>query len=153
MFVCIFLYFCRVLSYNYSKFSLLLIFSGALSDPKVVNTLVKLVDPLVRAVDSAVGEKVAMLVEVEFNDGKIAAGLFVHEYLSQSVGISTAAFARSMLAGGTSPGVWFPEEQGALSDRRALLQMASEGTSQFILNKPLWEIESERVQLGFGMYW
>ena len=86
-------------------------------------------------------------------DGKVAAGLFVHDKLSESVGSCTAAFARCMLAGQTSPGVWYPEERGALSDRRALLAMAKEGTSRFLLNKPPWAIESEPVQLGLGFYW
>ena len=115
--------------------------------------MAKLADPLVRAVDTMVGEKVAMLVEVELSDDKIAAGLFIHKKLSDSVGISTAAFARSMLAGGTAPGVWYPEERGALEDRRALLQMASEGCSRFMLNKPPWAIESDPVQIGLGFYW
>ena len=35
-----------------------------------------------------------MLVEVELEDGKIAAGLFAHRRLSESVGYSIAAFAR-----------------------------------------------------------
>src|SRR6476659_282785 len=98
--------------------------TGLLQNPSAVSGLAKLTDPLVRAVDAVVGEKVAMLVEVELSDGKIAAGLFIHKKLSDSVGISTAAFARSMLAGSTQPGVWFPEERGALNDRRALLSMA-----------------------------
>ena len=52
---------------------------------------------------------------------KVAAGLYVHPGLSAAVGTCTAAFARCMLAGHTQPGVWFPEERGALSDRRALM--------------------------------
>ena len=56
-------------------------------------------------------------------------------------------------AGGTQPGVWFPEERGALRDRRALLQMSSEGTRRFLLNKPPWALETEPVQLGLGFYW
>ena len=36
--------------------------------------------------------------------------------------ICTAAFVRAMLAGGTQPGVWFPEQREAVPDRRALLQ-------------------------------
>ena len=86
-------------------------------------------------------------------DGKAAAGLFVHPRLSDSVGVCTAAFGRAMLAGATAPGVWYPEEQGALGDRRALLAMATDGCSRFLLNKPPWAIESEPVQLGMGFYW
>lgn len=73
-------------------------------------------------------------------DGKIAAGLYVHQYLSQAVGTCTAAFARCMLAGQTQPGVWFPEEQGALGDRRALLGMASQGCTRFLLNRTPWQV-------------
>lgn len=40
--------------------------------------------------------QVAMLVEVELDDGKIAAGLFAHRKLSESVGFSIAAFARCL---------------------------------------------------------
>lgn len=126
---------------------------SVLKDRNAVGAIAKLADPLVRWVDGFVGEKVGMLVEVELSDGKVAAGLFVHNTLSQSVGICTAAFARSMLAGGTQPGVWFPEERGALGDRRALLAMASEGCSRFVLNKPPWAIESDPVQIGLGFYW
>lgn len=50
------------------------------------------------------------------------------------------------------PGVWFPEERGALRDRRALLAMASEGSARFELNRTPWQIASDPVQLGFGIY-
>ena len=33
-------------------------------------------------------------------------------------------------AGQTQPGVWFPEERGALADRPALLRMAGEGAKK-----------------------
>jgi hypothetical protein len=56
-------------------------------------------------------------------------------------------------AGGTQPGVWFPEERGALRDRRALLQMSSEGTARFVLNKPPWAFETAPVQIAMGFYW
>ncbi len=58
-----------------------------------------------------------MLVEVELDNGQVAAGLYVHKYLSECVGVASGAFARCMLAGATQPGVWFPEERGALKDR------------------------------------
>lgn len=50
------------------------------------------------------------------------------------------------------PGVWFPEERGALRDRRALLAMASEGSARLELNRTPWQIASDPVQLGFGIY-
>lgn len=48
--------------------------------------------------------------------------------------------------------MWFPEERGALADRRLLLSMASEGATRMLLNRTPWQIESEPVQLGFGIY-
>jgi hypothetical protein len=54
---------------------------GVLSDRKAVASLARLAGPLVRAADSLVGEKVAMLVEVEFT-GKfpLLRFLFVFEH-------------------------------------------------------------------------
>ena len=48
--------------------------------------------------------------------------------------------------------MWFPEEGGALSDRLALLDMAAEGSSRFVLNKPPWQLDEAPRQLGMGMY-
>lgn len=86
-------------------------------------------------------------------DGTNATGLYLHRRLSQSVGVATAAFAHSMLAGGCLPGVWFPEERAAVADRRLLLQLASRGASRFLLNSPVWELETDAVQIGMGFYW
>lgn len=76
----------------------------------------------------------------------------MHPRLSEAVGVCTAAFARCMLAGQTRPGVWFPEERGALRDRRALLGAASQGAARFLVNRPPWSLETEPVQLGLGFY-
>lgn len=123
-----------------------------LENPQVVASLAKLLDPIIRAIDGLVGEKVAMLVEVEFANKKIAAGLFVHDKLSESVGTSTAAFAACMLAGHTKPGVWFPEQQEAIPNRKLLLHLASHGTKQLLLNKSPFQLAIDPVQLGFGIY-
>lgn len=123
-----------------------------LSDREKTKQLARALDPVIRAVDGLVGEQVAMLVEVEYEDGKIAAGLYVHKFLSTAVGTCIAAFARCMLAGDTQPGVWFPEEQGALRDRRALLGAACEGATRMSINRSQWQLESEPVQLGMGLY-
>lgn len=64
-----------------------------------------------------------------------------------------AAFARQILAGGTKPGVWFPEESGAVSDRRAVLQEAAKGCQRFELNRPPWALAGDPVRLGLGFYW
>jgi len=82
----------------------------------------------------------------------------------RSVGISTAAFALAVLEGSTQPGVWFPEEvcvstsqfycilckqiydnfirlfykqpQGIpIEAREALLERASQGTFNFVMNR------------------
>ncbi|KAL4424432.1 hypothetical protein ABPG77_006370 [Micractinium sp. CCAP 211/92] len=125
---------------------------SVLSDRQQTRGVARALDPLVRSVDGLVGEKVAMLVEVEYDNDKIAAGLYVHPRLSEAVGTCTAAFARCMLAGQTRPGVWFPEEQGALADRRALLGAASQGAARFLVNRAPWSLETEPIQLGLGFY-
>jgi hypothetical protein len=56
-----------------------------------------------------------MHVEVEFEGGKTAAGLYIHQKLPEAMGNSVAAFAHAMLQGQTQPGVWYPEEKEALS--------------------------------------
>jgi short subunit dehydrogenase-like uncharacterized protein len=122
-----------------------------LRDPKATKSLAKVLDPLVRAVDGLVGEKVAMLVEVEYGE-KVAAGLFVHDKLSESVGTSTAAFAACMLAGHTQPGVWYPEQPEAIPNRELLLKLASHGATQVLLNKSPFQLQNDPVQLGFGIY-
>lgn len=60
---------------------------------------VRLLDPIVRPLDKLVGERVAMKIEVDMQDGTNATGLYVHKRLSESVGIATAAFVHNMLAG------------------------------------------------------
>ena len=86
----------------------------------------------------------------------MSAGLDVHPRLSQAVGICTAAFERCMLGGQTAPGVWYPEERGALrggaEHRRALLHMAAQGSRRFVLNRTPWQLETEPLQLGMGLY-
>jgi short subunit dehydrogenase-like uncharacterized protein len=123
-----------------------------LQDRKAVSKLARLLDPVIRAIDGLVGEQVAMMVEVEFSNKKVAAGLFVHENLSESVGISTAAFAACMLAGETLPGVWYPEQEQAIPHREMLLKLASQGTRQFVLNKSPFQIATDPIELGFGIY-
>jgi len=96
-----------------------------LNDREAVASIAKLADPLVRAVDSIVGEKVSMKIEVDYSDGTSVCGLYSHKFLSESVGQCTAAFADSMLQGGTQPGVWFPEEPEAVKVWSHLAPFAS----------------------------
>ena len=69
------------------------------------------------------------------------------------VGTCTAAFASAMLEGECAPGVWYPEEAGAIADRDKLFERAKEGTSVFLLNQASWMVESKAINLGFGLYW
>ncbi|KAG2451617.1 hypothetical protein HYH02_003398 [Chlamydomonas schloesseri] len=124
-----------------------------LNDRNFVKSFAKLSDPFVRNVDKVVGEAVAMRVEVDMMGGKNSSGIFVHKYLSQSMGYSTAAFAQSVLQGKTQPGVWYPEEKEALQDRRQFLQFAATGCSRFELNRSAWALESEIKQIGGMIYW
>ena len=126
--------------------------SGVLTDPKVAKTLATLTAPLVRAVDGLVGERTAMRVDVKLKNGKTAGGIYNHPRLSDAVGDSVAAFASAMLAGETRPGVWFPEEPGAIEDRAKLLEAASKGCDNYEINKASWMLESKPINLGFGLY-
>jgi hypothetical protein len=55
-------------------------------------------------------------------------------------------------AGGRrSRGVWFPEEQQSLADRRTLLSRSIVGATRFELNKPPWALEGDPVRPVFGM--
>lgn len=60
---------------------------------------------------------------------------------------------RAMLEGETQPGVWFPEEPGALQKRTLFFERATRGCQRWALNKPTWALESDPRQLGFGIYY
>ncbi|CAD5315133.1 unnamed protein product [Arabidopsis thaliana] len=128
--------------------------SDVLRDRTKVQQMVELFDPVVRAMDGFAGERVSMRVDLECSDGRTTVGLFSHKKLSVSVGVSTAAFVAAMLEGSTQPGVWFPEEpQGiAVEAREVLLKRASQGTFNFILNKPPWMVETEPKEVVLGIY-
>jgi hypothetical protein len=126
---------------------------GFLKDRSQVRWLARLSDPWVRLVDKIIGEAVGMRIEIDFEGGKNAAGIYVHKKLPEAMGNSVAAFAHAVLSGHTQPGVWYPEEKEALSDRRAFLQYAAKGCLRFDLNRPAWALESEVKQLGGLIYW
>lgn len=65
---------------------------------------------------------------------------------------ATAAFASAVLRGETEPGVWYPEEDGALKDRPRLLEAAAKGCTNYEINKAAWMLESKPINLGMGMY-
>ncbi|CAL4911696.1 unnamed protein product [Urochloa decumbens] len=125
-----------------------------LRDKNKVQKLVKSVDPLVRAIDGIAGERVSMRVDLDCSNGRNTIGLFTHKKLSVSVGFATAAFALAVLEGNTQPGVWFPEEpEGiAIEARKLLLERASQGASNFMINKPSWMVETDPKEVGLGIY-
>uniref|UniRef100_A0A2P2LG93 Uncharacterized protein n=1 Tax=Rhizophora mucronata TaxID=61149 RepID=A0A2P2LG93_RHIMU len=125
-----------------------------LRDRTKVQELVQLFDPVVRVVDGIAGERVSMRVDLECSDGRNTMGLFSHRRLSVSVGFAIAAFSLSVLEGNAKPGVWFPEEpEGiAIEAREVLLQRASQGTINFVMNKPPWMVETEPKEIGLGIY-
>ncbi|CAN6339558.1 unnamed protein product [Urochloa humidicola] len=125
-----------------------------LRDKNKVQKLVESVDPLVRAVDGTAGERVSMRVDLECSNGRSTIGLFTHKKLSVSVGFATAAFALAVLEGNTQPGVWFPEEPEGIpiEARKVLLERASQGTSNFVMNKPSWMVETDPKEVILGIY-
>ncbi|KAF0897185.1 hypothetical protein E2562_034233 [Oryza meyeriana var. granulata] len=108
-----------------------------LRDKSKVLKLVETVDPFVRAIDGIAGERVSMRVDLDCSNGRNTIGLFSHRKLSVSVGYAIAAFVLAVLEGSTQPGVWFPEEpEGvAIESRKLLLERASQGTTNFVMNK------------------
>lgn len=108
--------------------------------------------PIVRAVDAVVGERTAMRVDVKLKGGALAGAIYNHPRLSEAVGDATAAFCAAMLRGETDPGVWYPEEAGAVKDRARLLEAAAVGCDNYEMNKAAWMLESKPINLGFGMY-
>eukprot|EP00268_Persea_americana_P029860 TRINITY_DN28862_c0_g1_i15.p1 TRINITY_DN28862_c0_g1~~TRINITY_DN28862_c0_g1_i15.p1 ORF type:complete len:139 (-),score=31.92 TRINITY_DN28862_c0_g1_i15:136-552(-) len=125
-----------------------------LRDRSKVQQLVQIFDPFVRAFDGIAGERVSMRVDLECSNGRNTVGIFSHRRLSVSVGTAIAAFAAAILEGSTQPGVWFPEEpEGiAVEARELLLERASQGTINFVMNKPPWMVETDPKELGLGIY-
>jgi saccharopine dehydrogenase-like NADP-dependent oxidoreductase len=123
-----------------------------LLNKETARTLATFTAPIVRAVDAIVGERTAIRVDVKLKDGALAGSIYNHPKLSEAVGDATAAFVCAMLRGETDPGVWYPEEPGAVKDRSRVLEAASAGCSNFEMNKAAWMLESKPINLGFGMY-
>ncbi|XP_056169420.1 uncharacterized protein LOC115677350 isoform X2 [Syzygium oleosum] len=93
-------------------------------------------------------------VDLECSDGRHTVAIFSHRRLSVSVGYSIAAFVLAVLEGSSQPGVWFPEEpEGiAVEAREILLKRASQGTTNFVMNKPPWMVETVPKEVGLGIY-
>ncbi|KAL5719797.1 hypothetical protein ACHQM5_012535 [Ranunculus cassubicifolius] len=140
--------------WNWGMLAMTLVPSEILRDRNKVQKLAELFDPVVRALDKYSGERVSMRVDLDCSNGRNTVGIFSHKKLSVSVGISTAAFALAILEGSAQPGVWFPEEpQGiAVDDRQLLLNRASQGCINFVMDQMPWMVESEPKELVFGIY-
>ena len=59
---------------------------------------------------------------------------------------------RAILDGETQPGVWYPEEKQAITNRPLLLERASQGCFRFDMNKPTWAIGSNPKRFVMGIY-
>lgn len=125
-----------------------------LRDDAKVKQLVAWSNPWVRAVDGLAGERVGMRVDLDCASGKKASALYTHKRLSECVGQCAAAFALAMLEGATRPGVWFPEEAGALGEeaRAKVLERAARNTITMAINKSPWMLDTPPKEIGFGLY-
>eukprot|EP01023_Acetabularia_acetabulum_P027094 TRINITY_DN25646_c1_g1_i7.p1 TRINITY_DN25646_c1_g1~~TRINITY_DN25646_c1_g1_i7.p1 ORF type:complete len:422 (-),score=70.03 TRINITY_DN25646_c1_g1_i7:541-1806(-) len=123
-----------------------------LADRDWVRRFGKLVGGLVAATDVIVGEKVAMLVEIDYENGKNTCGLYVHDKLSSCVGNCVAAFAMDMLENKTEAGVHFPESDKAIADAHKFFERATLGCYRYILNKPKWFLDTDPQKMGMGLY-
>ena len=108
--------------------------------------------PITRFVDRFVGEAVAMRVDIDFNEGKSASGIYVHSALPQSIGTCVSAFAQCLLNDESQPGVWYPEEKEAMVNRKRFLEDAAEGCQRLVLNRPGWQLESDPQRVALGIY-
>ena len=122
-----------------------------LENQDAMKALASFSEPFVRAVDNIVGEKTSIRIEVKLKDGKQSVGLYTHPRLSECVGTCTAAFAQAMLDGDCAPGVWYPEEKEAIANRKALFDRAGKGTTMFVMNQAGWLLETQPLNLGFGL--
>ena len=107
----------------------------------------------VRATDGLVGETASVRVDVEFSNKTVQSGVFVHAHAASAAGAAAAGFCRAVLNGETAPGVWFPEEEGAVEDVAGFLEFAREGADRLDLCQPPWKVDSNATQLGMGLYW
>jgi len=127
---------------------------STLRDPAAALSLARLLDPLVRLVDVAVGERTAMRVDVRFAGGSVVSSRYVARSLRTAVGACLGAFVLDLLqrSGPALAGVRYPEEEGALQDAPLLLSRAAEGAEECALGKASWQLDSKSTHLGFGMY-
>ncbi|KAK4407447.1 hypothetical protein Sango_0325700 [Sesamum angolense] len=134
-----------------------------LRDQRIVEMLVQLSYPLIRAVDVITGEIMSIKVDLECSDGYTTTAIFSHKRLSEYIpishssgfslmmtvinhltfdsnlaaGVATAAFALAVLEGSTKPGVWYPEEPEGISieARETLLRRVADGAINSVITK------------------
>ncbi|RLN00189.1 uncharacterized protein C2845_PM06G14880 [Panicum miliaceum] len=125
-----------------------------LRDKNKVSKLVEVIDPIVRTIDGIAGQCVSMRVDLEYSNGQNIHGLFTHRKLSISVGYAATAFVLAILEGNTQPGVWFPEEPEGIATeaRKLLLERATQGATNFLMNKPSWVVETGWNEVHQGIY-
>ncbi|KAL9169183.1 hypothetical protein ABFS82_04G063700 [Erythranthe guttata] len=108
-----------------------------LKNKNIVQMLVQLSYPMIRAVDVISGQNASIKVDLQCSDGYNSSAIFSHKRLSEAAGTATAAFVIAVLEGSTKPGVWYPEEpEGiAVEARETLLRRASYGATDFLITK------------------
>ncbi|KAL3619040.1 hypothetical protein CASFOL_037268 [Castilleja foliolosa] len=79
-----------------------------LKNRNIVQVLVKISYPLIRAVDIFSGKRAAIRVDLQCSDGYNSSAIFSHERLSEATGTATAAFVLVVLEGSTMLGDWYP---------------------------------------------
>ena len=128
--------------------------ASMLANREAVASLAKLLDPFVRAFDGLVGELTSIRVDMESRRGVKSSSVASFASLRQSVGQCTALFVWPLLDEGVSPGVWFPEEDGGMSDasRAAYLDAVAAYTINCQLKQSPWKIEGAAKQLAMGLY-
>ncbi|XP_025805490.1 uncharacterized protein LOC112884328, partial [Panicum hallii] len=125
-----------------------------LRDKNKVSKLVEVIDPIVRTIDGIAGQCVSMRVDLEYSNGQNIHGLFTHRKLSISVGYAATVFVLAILEGNTQPGVWFPKEPEGIATeaRKLLLERATQGATNFLMNKPSWVVETGWNEVHQGIY-
>eukprot|EP00746_Dinoflagellata_sp_MGD_P015269 gnl/MRDRNA2_/MRDRNA2_133840_c0_seq1.p1 gnl/MRDRNA2_/MRDRNA2_133840_c0~~gnl/MRDRNA2_/MRDRNA2_133840_c0_seq1.p1 ORF type:complete len:509 (-),score=67.20 gnl/MRDRNA2_/MRDRNA2_133840_c0_seq1:115-1641(-) len=102
-----------------------------LRDRGAMDWLARFSLPVVRLVDSFVGSKNSIRIDVKRKDGKTVTGIISHEDMEKAVGDSIAAFVGQLLPPGSSGpeetehvgyGIFFPEEVASSDFRSNILE-------------------------------
>ena len=124
-----------------------------LESKETMQNLATFTMPIVKLVDLIVGEKMSIKIDVKLKNGKVSTSLFTHPKLSECVGTSVSAFALAMLfdsKNDDAAGVYYPEE-AKFVDTDRLLERCSKGCSTFEISQAPWKLESQPINIGFGI--